>query len=304
MDIQLRNTVQLEPVPTRYGKEISPQNSQHIKEFNLWCEDILNPDLVAYRDYLASEERNLSPASILAHLTNIRRAYKALLKDRDLFYDRFAPSELSPANRKAIVDEKIERIKDGLEVSVKQHSDDTEQGYRMSVKECVDFMRLFDNPKHLLIVQTLLSTGMRISELVRITPNDCRHNEGNEPAIKIRNGKHNTSRAIVLGGMYKIRDMLLEYAAQNDIGDDSPIFPMTTRAIEYLITRKAYQPAKANEPISAHDCRRTYARLLFDNAMPVKSIQENMGHKSISTTLSYIGKTDIDSRKPLNLFGW
>jgi hypothetical protein len=70
------------------------------------------PDLRAYRDHLLEP---LAPSTVLAHLSTIRGRYKRiLLNNRQAFY-ALVPDTPGYADRKAIVDEWIERIRGAIE---------------------------------------------------------------------------------------------------------------------------------------------------------------------------------------------
>lgn len=49
--------------------------------------------------------------------------------------------------------------------------------------------------------------------------------------------------------------------------------------------------------VKPHDCRRTYARRLHDAYVKLAAIQQNLGHRSLETTLGYIGELDAGERR-------
>ena len=42
------------------------------------------------------------------------------------------------------------------------------------------------------------------------------------------------------------------------------------------------------EAVTPHDLRRTYARRLYDDGVPLVAIQQNLGHADVKTTLGYL----------------
>ncbi len=54
-------------------------------------------------------------------------------------------------------------------------------------------------------------------------------------------------------------------------------------------------------PITPHDLRRTYARMMYQAGMDLVKIQQNMGHEDSKTTLGYIGTLDASDRRPPNV---
>jgi integrase len=49
--------------------------------------------------------------------------------------------------------------------------------------------------------------------------------------------------------------------------------------------------------VSFHDLRRTYARLMYQAAVDLLSIQQNLGHADSATTLGHIGPMDAEARR-------
>jgi integrase len=73
---------------------------------------------------------------------------------------------------------------------------------------------------------------------------------------------------------------------------------ISVRAVQYVL---ASYPIMIDEEVATvrpHDLRRTYARRLYDDGVPLPAIQANLGHASVDTTLGYIGELDVDQRCP------
>jgi site-specific recombinase XerD len=60
--------------------------------------------------------------------------------------------------------------------------------------------------------------------------------------------------------------------------------------------------ALAGVTVKPLDCRRTYARLLFEAGVDLVAIQQNLGHNSLVTTLHYVGLLDASKRCAPNLY--
>ena len=54
--------------------------------------------------------------------------------------------------------------------------------------------------------------------------------------------------------------------------------------------------------VHPHDCRRTYARRLYEAKMPTMVIQQNLGHKSSKITNGYIGTLNEHTHKPAAVY--
>jgi len=145
------------------------------------------------------------------------------------------------------------------------------------------------------ILETLYSTGIRVSELVGIDRGDI--DEASQ-ALIVR-GKGKKERMVPLGthAMTALRHYttMLD-APQTRAGlapnHDSPLFinkhgtRLSTRSVrrkvsKYLVT------AGLDPDISPHTLRHSFATHLLDNGADLRSVQELLGHQSLSTTQVY-----------------
>ncbi|MCI0366665.1 MAG: tyrosine recombinase XerC [Phycisphaerales bacterium] len=146
------------------------------------------------------------------------------------------------------------------------------------------------------ILETLYSTGIRVSELVGINRADI--DESNE-ALIVR-GKGRKERIVPLGS--HALAALRHYTAMLDATQQqggviradhgSPLFinkhgtRLSTRSVrrkvsKYLVT------AGLDPDISPHTLRHSFATHLLDNGADLRSVQELLGHQSLSTTQVY-----------------
>jgi len=152
------------------------------------------------------------------------------------------------------------------------------------------------------ILETLYSTGIRVSELVGINRRDVdEHGE----AIIIR-GKGRRERIVPLGShaLRAIRhyidtlDRSIRQAGMES-GSDDPLFinkhggRLSTRSVRRKVT-KYLKDAGLDESISPHTLRHSFATHLLDNGADLRSVQELLGHQSLSTTQVY---THLSSKR-------
>ena len=145
------------------------------------------------------------------------------------------------------------------------------------------------------ILETLYSTGIRVSELVGIN-----HNDIDEPgqAIIIR-GKGRKERMVPLGShaMHALQhylNMLRTYYQQTGVtpGHEAPLFinkhgtRLSTRSVRRKVS-KYLAEAGLDSEISPHTLRHSFATHLLDNGADLRSVQELLGHQSLSTTQVY-----------------
>jgi len=142
-----------------------------------------------------------------------------------------------------------------------------------------------------LIIELLYDTGLRVSELASIKLADI---DFSNKTIRVI-GKGNKER-IVYFGDYGI-DAINEYLNQERkalLGNKSHDYlflnaqgnPLSARGIE-LIVNKIVKQAGLKHKLSPHTLRHTFATHLLNEGADLKSVQELLGHASLSTTQIY-----------------
>ena len=146
------------------------------------------------------------------------------------------------------------------------------------------------------LLETLYSTGARVSELVGIDLDDLRASEG---LVHLR-GKGRKERIVPIGdvALQAIQAYLDEqrltktrYPTTKNLRVSSPIFRnsrggrLTTRSVARIVAR--YSNRLAGGSVSPHTLRHSFATHLLDEGADLRSIQEMLGHASLSTTQKY-----------------
>jgi integrase/recombinase XerC len=140
------------------------------------------------------------------------------------------------------------------------------------------------------LLETLYSTGARVSEAVGINVGDLDQAEG---LVRLK-GKGGKERVVPIGDVAtraigEYRDAL----GQSTDGrpQTAPLFlnhrggRLTTRSVARIVTR--YSGRLAGGAVSPHALRHSYATHLLDEGADLRSIQEMLGHASLSTTQKY-----------------
>ena len=139
------------------------------------------------------------------------------------------------------------------------------------------------------IMETLYSCGIRVSELVGLNEGDI---DGNLGIIKVL-GKGRKERIVPIGS--KALGTLKEYfLVKEKTGDkkDRPAFlnnrgkRFSTRGVERVIQKYLLQCGILKK-ITPHSLRHSFATHLLDAGADLRSIQELLGHASLSTTQKY-----------------
>ncbi len=149
------------------------------------------------------------------------------------------------------------------------------------------------------ILETLYSTGVRVSELVDLNRNDL---DFAGQTLHVR-GKGKKERIVPLGShaMAAIRHYLTllepdpRFAAlrqQSMMQSDIPLFinknggRLSSRSVRRKLD-KYLKSAGLDPSISPHTLRHSFATHLLDNGADLRSVQELLGHQSLSTTQVY-----------------
>lgn len=145
-----------------------------------------------------------------------------------------------------------------------------------------------------LILELLYSTGIRVSELINIKLKDI---DLNDKKILIL-GKGNKERYVLYGKALKeLLDLYLK-ESRSKLNKDSEFLilnkngnKITDRGVRLIIS-KIIEKGNIEYHVSPHTLRHTFATHMLDNGADLKSVQELLGHSSISTTQVYTHVTN------------
>ncbi len=149
------------------------------------------------------------------------------------------------------------------------------------------------------ILETLYSTGVRVSELVDLNRNDL---DQVGQTVNIR-GKGKKERIVPLGShaIAAIRHYLTllepdqRFTALRQQSMSDPALPLfvnknggrlSTRSVRRKLD-KYLKSCDLDSTISPHTLRHSFATHLLDNGADLRSVQELLGHQSLSTTQIY-----------------
>lgn len=228
--------------------------------------DYKNPPKDQVGFYLADLTlRQMNPSSVNRRLSTLRGYYKWLCDREEIEHNPFK----GQANQKA-----PRKLPTYLSY----------QEFEQMVEVCeADLLGLRDRA----IMETLYSTGCRVSELISLKRNVL---EKGEILIK---GKGNKQRYVFLGG--RARQAIQEYLAErlkqwNDPHEalfmDFRRDPLTDRGV-FLIIRKLAAKAGIAKKVTPHTLRHSFATGLLDQGADIRVVQEMLGHSNLSTTQIY-----------------
>lgn len=140
------------------------------------------------------------------------------------------------------------------------------------------------------ILETLYSTGARVSEAVGLNLGDLNRSDG---LVHLR-GKGRKERIVPVGDVALQAIHAYRASLTQATADDRPATPLflnhrggrlTARSVARLVAR--YSSRLAGGAVSPHALRHSYATHLLDEGADLRAIQELLGHASLSTTQKY-----------------
>lgn len=142
------------------------------------------------------------------------------------------------------------------------------------------------------ILETMYSSGLRVSEAVGINDGDLDFKQG---LVRIR-GKGRKERLAPLGSFamraIKRWQQVREIATSEAKGRDAPLFVnrfgtrLTTRSVARML-EKHLKVSGLDIRTTPHSLRHSFATHLLDHGADIRSVQELLGHKSLTTTQIY-----------------
>ncbi len=160
--------------------------------------------------------------------------------------------------------------------------------------------------RNLALIDILISTGIRIAEAANITINDI---IGSERVILIH-GKGRKQRLIYIScpetwnnitswiKIRKTRSTNTDMLFVNRYGE-----PISIHGIEYIYNSLKMQSG-ININSTPHYLRHTFATNLLANGADLRSVQEILGHSSVSTTEIYTEVTTKRKKQVLNKYNY
>ncbi len=243
---------------------------QHYKSKTISYIDLQTVDIKLIRSWLSNRliNRYISSSNSRA-LSAIKNFYKFLEKKDNIKYHNIS-SITSPKKNKSLpkaLSQKETRISlNNIENITKEH---------------------WINQRNKALLILIYSTGLRISEALSITKNHIKNGQ----TLKII-GKNNKERRIPI--INKALQIISNYLKiiPFTIKDNEPIFRgkkgnVLQRSVFNRELIKLRRIINLPEHLSAHAFRHSFASHLLENGANLRSIQELLGHKKLSTTQQY-----------------
>ncbi len=243
----------------RYSQKTAKAYLHHNRSFLRFCrkdpKDVSTNDVRNYLEHLA--DKRCSGATM-------RQAYSSLL----FYYAQ-------------ILDRNIMR---GIKIPKNDHKIIV----GLTEEEVTKIISVIKNPKHLLLIELIYGSGVRVGEAVKIKVKDILVKE--KLAI-IRSGKGKRDRKTILSEKF-IKDF------NDNLDHDNYLFPgrnghLTVRSVQQIV-KTAARKAKIRKKVYPHLLRHAFATHLHKNDTNTRYIQKLLGHKSQKTTHRYIAVDEKD----------
>lgn len=166
----------------------------------------------------------------------------------------------------------------------------------LTKEEVFKLINSAETRKSRLILSLLYSSGLRVSELVHLKPQDFNFSENTG---WVRLGKGSKDRMFILSN--GLGNELQEFMKKRK--DAKYLFsqdgPLTTRNIQKIV-KHVRTRAELQKRVTPHTLRHSFATHLLEAGTDIRMIQQLLGHSSLNTTQLYTHISSTEMRKIQN----
>lgn len=266
-----------------------------LDDFLLWTEgkNVTSDIIVKYINILM-EERKLKETSIKRKLVSLNLFFKYLEVKRIIRNNPFygLNFRLKKTHRlpKTLSSREVGKL---LRTVLSSYTDED------------TFFKRFQGTRDVAIIDTLISTGMRIGEISSLTMSDIYYHE----KTLLIHGKGRKERLIFISctdtwknlmkylSLRKQKDVTCDNVFVNRYGERISIY-----GIEAIYSKYCKKAKISNS--TPHYLRHTFATNLLSNGADIRSVQEILGHSNISTTEIYTEVSNVRKQKVLKKYNY
>ena len=153
--------------------------------------------------------------------------------------------------------------------------------------------------RNVLITRVLFNTGLRVAELLRVTPEHITQ-EGPQVFLLVRRGKKRGRPQWEHVALHpELGSALLHYIRGNRISVVQPVFGIKPRQLQYIFREASLR--EVGRPIHPHQLRGLYIKTVFQNlGMPMEAVARLVGHSDVRTTLNEYYRLSRAERYEIN----
>jgi integrase/recombinase XerD len=137
-----------------------------------------------------------------------------------------------------------------------------------------------------LTLRILWRTGIRVSELLAIRPQDL---EPHNQVVNITKAKGNKQRRVMLDP--ETLAFLSEYISTHTISEFRPVFTLSSVQVWNIVKKYGRM---INVDIHPHTFRHSFAIYLVRSGLDLRRVQQLLGHSNLNTTQVYLQFKDED----------
>ena len=167
----------------------------------------------------------------------------------------------------------------------------------LSEEEVAAVIKAVNNLKHKVILMTIYSAGLRLSECLALTMADM---DFDRNQIRIRQGKGKKDRQTVLSRtlLSEMKDYLIKFCPKIFLFEGQKGGRYSASSVQ-AIMKRAVKKSGIKKHATVHTLRHSFATHLLENGTDIRFIQELLGHKRLETTQIYthISKIAFDRIK-------
>ncbi|MCT4545260.1 MAG: tyrosine-type recombinase/integrase [Vallitalea sp.] len=166
----------------------------------------------------------------------------------------------------------------------------------LSKKEVKDILTALNNLKHNTILAVVFSSGLRVSEVARLSIGDI---DSERMLIKIRQSKGKKDRYVMLSEvlLIQLREYYKEYKPNKWLFEGANKKEHISERTIQRIFKNACVKAGIKKQVSVHSLRHSFATHLLETGTDLRYIQELLGHSSSKTTEIYTHVTNKNITK-------
>ena len=169
----------------------------------------------------------------------------------------------------------------------------------LSFKEVNKLLAKCESKRDRAIILTLYGTGLRVSEVLKLTVNDI-----NKKTIYVE-GKYGKYREIILPGTTK--KAIKEYLEVRTKCKEQRLFigrqgAITRQTVNYILNKYSKLGRVAKEKGHPHSFRHLFCKRLAEQGVSIDIIAELAGHENLETTRIYTKRTKRELECVLNNF--
>ncbi|MFH0715042.1 MAG: site-specific tyrosine recombinase/integron integrase [Candidatus Diapherotrites archaeon] len=156
----------------------------------------------------------------------------------------------------------------------------------LSREEVKDLFKNTKAGRNRLILQLLYSSGLRVSESVKLKVQDLSFEEG---IARVRGGKGDKDRVVILSKNWTTdakRYLRKKKIPSEFVFSKKNGTPLTSDSVERII-KEASIRAGIQKNVTPHAMRHSFATHLLESGENIRKIQELLGHSNLSTTQIY-----------------